>query len=174
MSSRALLLSSAKRHPFVGHLRLHLRGSACADLAARVAHTQDPEAAWQAVCALHAALAQARGETATELSESIWAALLALDRGELGPARGEDLSLLVVAWDEQGALASGCGVRQLWRLDEDLSPGADALVLPPLGGSIPPLASLDSQALVGLCQGDSELQPRRDQLAELCAAPALA
>ncbi len=174
MSPRALLLSSAKRHPFVGHLRLKLRGVASADVAARVAHTQEPEAAWQAVCALHQVLEGCQGGSATALSEAIWTALIEADRGLLGPARGEDLSVLLVAWDEAGALASGCGIQQLWRLNQELDPGADALVQPPLGSTIPPLASLDSLALVGLCAGDRELQPARDQLAALCAAPELA
>lgn len=87
---RALLLPGAGRLPFTGHLRMRVGD---AHVAARVAHGSSPVEAWAAVCALHAAWADA---------EPTLEALLARadrDREALGPAKGEDLALLLVQAD---------------------------------------------------------------------------
>lgn len=122
MASRALLIGASGRLPFTGHLRMNVGD---ADVAARVAAGCAPTEAWNAVCALHAAL---------EGCEPTMAAMLArVDavREDLGPAKGEDLALLIVSedgfeahnldetWEIEGAVI-GLGAGDPKPMSEDL------------------------------------------------------
>lgn len=145
---RALLLGGTGRLPFNGHLRLRVVGDG-AQLwaAARVAAGLPPEAAWRAVVALHGALSGARGSSAMELLVGCGVALDQLDPAALGPAKGGDLSLLLVASGPDGSLWSARGLDAVW--SADLRP----VNLP----TDPTPAPAPEGFLVGRCVGDSEV-----------------
>ncbi|MCB9765782.1 MAG: hypothetical protein H6739_38765 [Alphaproteobacteria bacterium] len=115
---RAMLLGSAGRLPFNGHLYVERRGGpARAHVAARVASGARPPVAWDAVLALHEALEGCTASDRFALCRDAWERLLTIDRARLGPAEGRDLCLLMVVEDPDGELISGVGLGRLMTLE---------------------------------------------------------
>lgn len=120
---RALLLGGPGRYPFNGHLRLAVqRGSAQLHLAAAVATRSEPPVAYAAAALLRAALADIQGRDRFTLLRAAWDRLAAMEPGALGPARGEDLALLMVAWDPDGLGIAGTGLDALFTLEQPGTP----------------------------------------------------
>lgn len=119
MLPRALLIGASGRLPFNGHMRLHLGDErASADIAARVAAGCPPVEAWAAVRRLHAALQDVPSEgIALELIAAVFRRIDAVS-DELGPARGEDLAVLVVASDSGGISWAGRGLSKVWSAED--------------------------------------------------------
>ena len=120
---RALILGSPGRYPFNGHLRLALRsGAARLHLAAVVAPGCEPPVAHAATVALRAQLVDAEGSGRFDLLRSAWDLLAGIDPSLLGPARGGDLALLLVAWDDEGLGVAGTGLDALHALGTQVEP----------------------------------------------------
>jgi hypothetical protein len=120
---RALLLGGPGRYPFNGHFRLLVeRGAARLHLAGSIAVGCEPPEAFAAAGRLHAALAPLEGRDRFSLLRSAWERLASLDPDQLGPGRGEDLALLMVAWDTQGLGVAGTGLEALYALDGQAVP----------------------------------------------------
>lgn len=106
------LLGTPGPWPFAGHLRGRLHGAGGAlSWAGRVAASRGPQVAYQASRAVEAALRQVAhtGDRRRVLADA-WLALDGLRSAALGPDRGADLVLLLVAVDEEGAAISGVGL----------------------------------------------------------------
>jgi len=69
--------------------------------------------AWAAAMDLREAFKVVSGRSRHDLLRAAWTCLLAVDRSLLGPARGEDLSLLVIAEDEGGVGVTATGLAAL-------------------------------------------------------------
>ncbi len=120
---RALLLGGPGRYPFNGHLRLSLRHDrARLHIAAVVASGSEPPVAFDAAAALRAQLVDVSGRTRFALLRSAWERLSELDLGLLGPARGQDLGLLMVAWDDDGLGVAGTGLSALHAVADGVEP----------------------------------------------------
>ena len=105
------LSPSRARLPYSGHLHLTLlRGPARLEVAARLGSSQPPERAWDTILELERVLQDVDGEDRHGLMESLWRTLAATAPERLGPTRGEDLCLLALSVDPQGALLSGVGL----------------------------------------------------------------
>ncbi len=116
---RALLLGGPGRYPFNGHVRLVVaHGAARLHVAAVVCAGSEPPRAWAAAGHLRAALAGVDGRDRFGLLRSAWQRLAELDCDSLGPARGEDLGLLMVAEDPHGLGVAGTGLDALYALGE--------------------------------------------------------
>lgn len=115
---RALLLGSPGWHPFNGHLRLRL-GDARVGLhvAGAVAAGGPPPVAFAGAAALQGSLTTAAGDDRFALLRSAWERLAALDPAALGPAAGQDLALLLVAFDPEGWCIAGTGLAAVFGLD---------------------------------------------------------
>ncbi len=123
IAPRALLLGGPGRYPFNGQLRLTVeRGTARLHIAGVVSAGSEPPAAWAAARVLHRALAPVEGRDRFSLLRSAWERLAQLEPAELGPARGEDLGLLMVAEDTRGLGIAGTGLAGLWALDATAEP----------------------------------------------------
>lgn len=176
----ALLLGGGGRLPFRGHIRRGLRsGDAHLHLAARVAHTADPGAAWQAAGALWEALDGCAGRDRYTLCRAAWERLVGLNREALGPHRGEDLTLLMVCADPQGQILSGCGLGALWAVDaqglrELVEPGHPLLGAAGLPKTLPRVLgpSLPASAYVARPGGEEGPAPDPERLAALCGVRA--
>lgn len=155
---RALLLGGTGRLPFNGHLRLRALGDgASLSVAGRVAAGLPPDEAWRAVVALHGALAGTRGKSALEMLAGARVALEALDPALLGPARGGDLSLLLVASGPDGDFYAAHKLDAIWSAElRPLVPPTDSLPLPAPAG-----------AIFGRCAGDGEV-PEPGRLLAQC------
>ncbi len=126
LAPRCLLLGAPGRYPFNGHLRLAVQcGSAHLHLAAAVNTRRDPPAALEAAAVLRAKLAGIDGRDRFGLLRSAWELLAELDCDLLGPDRGEDLALLMVAWDGQGLGVAGTGLEVLYELGDLTTPLLD-------------------------------------------------
>jgi hypothetical protein len=120
---RALLLGAPGRYPFNGHLRLLVEGgTARLHVAGAVSPGCEPPVAWSAAAAVRACLAGVHGRDRFELLRSAWEQLATLDPALLGPARGEDLALLMVAVDTRGLGVAGTGLAALYALDTVAEP----------------------------------------------------
>lgn len=134
----ALLVGRDGDWPFAGHFRGHLGPVSWAGC---VAADAGPETAWRAARAIAMAL-RAGGPPQADRRRALsilWARLDGVDREALGPDRGEDLVLLLVAADPEGAAVSGVGLGGLWALWGER---AEAWVTPPhplLGPPGPPV-----------------------------------
>ncbi|HJN77311.1 MAG TPA: hypothetical protein QGF58_25525 [Myxococcota bacterium] len=142
MLQRALLIGASGRLRFNGHVRFRVGdATASADIAARVAAGCPPVQAWAAVVELHRLLhdVPSEGNGLALIAEVI----RRLDEGAegLGPARGEDLALLIVASDELGWSWAGRGLARVWTV-EGLRPVQEGEAI--------------SEALVALGEGDPE------------------
>jgi hypothetical protein len=117
--SSSILLGSTGHLPFRGHFRLRIERDACrADLAGRIGHNTSPEEAWELACFIREAFQGAEGQDALSLTRSCWEQLLVLARPKLGPAEGQDLSLLIVAHDAKTSALSAAGLDGIWQVDE--------------------------------------------------------
>ena len=101
-----MLVGSPGRTPFAGYFR----GRTAAGLprlawAGRIRASENPQVAWQAGEQANAAMNSALGRDRFALIDAAWAALRPLDRG--------DLSVLLVAYDSEGASVSACGLCEL-------------------------------------------------------------
>lgn len=122
-----LLVGREGDWPFAGHFRGRLGPVAFAGC---VAATAGPEAAWRAGRAVEAAL-RAGGPPQADRRRALsilWARLDGVDRDALGPERGADLALLLLATDAEGTAVSGAGLGGLWALWGER---AEAWVTPP-------------------------------------------
>ena len=117
---RALLLGGPAWHPFSGHFRqvvelarvsLHVAGS--------VATTAEPEVGWCAAMRIRVALQGAEGTERNGIVRSAWDIVSSIERSELGPTRGLDLALLLVACDARGTVLAGTGLQAVYRLVGD-------------------------------------------------------
>lgn len=93
------------------------RGTARLYVAGAVSVGSEPPVAWAAAAVVRACLAPVEGRDRFSLLRSGWERLSELDVGLLGPARGEDLALLLVAQDTQGMGIAGTGLAALYGLD---------------------------------------------------------
>lgn len=103
---RALLVGTPGRAPFAGHFRGRVaRGPVSLCWAGRVKASHPPEAAWDAAEAARDALAPLADAPAADrfaLVDAAWAALRTLG--------APDLSVLLVAADEEGVVVAGSGL----------------------------------------------------------------
>src|SRR5690606_32563512 len=115
LRTRPLLLGRGGPRPFSGYFLGEVEaepGAASFAFAGRVGPADDVETAWRASRAVHRALVRAgapRADRRRALS-ILWARVDAVDRDVLGPARGDDLSLLLVVDDEEGLAVSAAGL----------------------------------------------------------------
>lgn len=100
---RALLVGSAGRAPFAGHFRGRMHSEAASLFwAGRVKGSHGAEAAWAAAEAARDAMVELAGADRFALVDAAWAALRALN--------APDLSVLLVAHDDQGLVVAACGL----------------------------------------------------------------
>ena len=108
--------------PLAGHLRGEVsEGPDCLRWAGRVASGGDLETAWRAAGILHAALRRAgdTGRGRRRVLAAAWERVASLDPSALGPLRGADLHLMLVARDEEGFAISAVGLGGLFALESD-------------------------------------------------------
>ncbi len=162
------MLSGAGRYPFNGAFeRQWAQGQVRLDLAGRIASSSSPEVTWEIVVQLHEALLNLGGADRLSAVRSVWNRLLTLPRQRLGPAQGNDLSLLVVAQDPAGTSVAAVGLEMVWTWSEDrvqalvgpehpllappgiprLPPGALTLDSRPVGPLIATAVGVQSQAV---------------------------
>lgn len=109
------LLGTPGPWPFAGHLRGRRHGTGGAlSWAGRIAASGGPQVGYQASRAVDAALRQVAhtGDRRRVLADA-WLALDGLRPAALGPERGADLVLLLVAVDAEGAAISGVGLDRI-------------------------------------------------------------
>lgn len=113
---RALMLGAPGPYPFNGHVRLRFgdaqRGL---DLAASVATDRPPPVARAAAEVLEGAWMGLSTPSRVEALRAVWERLAAVEPTRMGPSRGEDLALLLVAWDPGGVAVAGTGLAALFR-----------------------------------------------------------
>lgn len=111
--STPLLLGRGGDWPFAGHFRGRLGPVAWAGC---VAAGDDLEVAWRAARTVDGVLRRKGPPTADRRRalSILWARLDGVAREALGSARGEDLALLLLAEDEEGAAISGVGLGGLY------------------------------------------------------------
>lgn len=177
----ALLLCDPGRLPFLGHARVALStGGVTFAAAGRVGAEAGVKAAYSAARALEDALrgVAGPGDRHAWLWRA-WGALAAMDLDRLGPARGQDLCLLLVAEDAGGIGVAGVGLSALWGLrPSELVPlveGAHPLLSGPgLPAKTPGVLTLDQPvtAVVGNPAHLPPLAPPRDQVTLRCGVRA--
>ncbi len=115
----ALLLGAPGRYPLSGHIRLTLdRGQSTIHIAAAVDMGSDPVDAWHTTGELFQVLLQLDGRTRFDLLRNAWASLSSLDPSSLGPSRGDDVALLMVARDSHGYTVAASGLEDLYRVED--------------------------------------------------------
>lgn len=152
------------------HQRL-VREGVTAHIAGRIGHQLSPEEALSRIIRTRAALETAQGSDPLTLLRSCWEALLVAPRKELGPQKGRDLSLLIVA-EQHGSLAlSAVGLDALWQItDEGAVQIADRntpeTTHPGLPERTPKVLELSDsgQRFVGSCLGDGRVLPEDTSL----------
>lgn len=111
---RAALLGSPSRLPFNGFFRQRVPGvGGVLHVAGAIAVDRPPPEAWEITTRLRAVLQTVRGRNRLELVRGAWETLAALDRAGLGPRRGDDLTLLLVAVDTDGVGVAATGLAAL-------------------------------------------------------------
>lgn len=114
------LLGDPSLLPFSGHFRLTVTGRhAAVAVAGRVAGDDRPVEAFAHARRVASVLQTAADGPWAEtdrhgLVRRIWQLLDALDDKVLGPGRGDDLSLLLLARDDQGVGVAGVGLSGVW------------------------------------------------------------
>ena len=154
----AWLLGDPAPLPFLGHARVLVEGTdARLTASARLGVGGRVTEAFRAARALEATLRGVAGPgDRNALLWRAWSALFALDRAVLGPAKGADLTLLMLVEDARGAGVAGVGLSGVWGLSEKrlfpLAEGAHPLLAPPgLPTRTPGVLTLDSrpEAVIG-------------------------
>lgn len=159
---RALLVGSRGRSPFAGHFRGRVTGgSASLAWAGRLKGSAAPETAWSAAERARDVLSGLMGADRFALIDQAWAALRSLEGG--------DLSVLLVAKDEEGLSLAACGLADVRVGGQSVAPAGHPLFDEPgvrerPGYFHPELAGED---WVGLPVGMT--WPQGD-IAELCGA----
>ena len=111
----SILLGSTHPLPFQGHFRVRIGTPKChADIAGRIAHEVSPEKSWAHATILHQTLIEAKGEDALSLIRDCWNRLLTLPRQKISPQKGQDLSLLICAQDDEISAISSVGLSGIW------------------------------------------------------------
>ncbi len=178
LASQCFLLPSKRRRPFHGHLQMRFGGEgAQAHLALRICAGESAEISWSSALAIYDVLQGLEDKDALSLARKCWDALLVLPRSALGPAAGEDLSLLLFVEDTTQSCISGVGLDSVWSDREgetqQLSgPGHPELSRPGLP-QVPPRAltlSRESATWFGLCAGEPPPKPEREKLRILAGA----
>ncbi len=127
-----LLVGREGDWPFAGYFRGR---SGVAAWAGCVAADAPPDVGWRAAMAVGAALL-AGGPPKADRRRALailWSRLDAVDRAALGPAGGADLTLLLVATDDEGDAVSGVGLGGLWAVWGERAEGWVAPPHPLLG-----------------------------------------
>lgn len=170
------LLGDPTPLPFLGHARAHVEGpDARLSASARLGVGGGVAEAFWAARGLERALQAAAGPgDRNAMLWRAWAALFALDRASLGPAQGEDLSLILAAADAAGCGVAGVGLSAVWGLREGrlvpLAEGAHPLLAPPgLPRRTPGVLTLDfvPDAIVGRPHHHRSEAPAVEDLAAL-------
>lgn len=174
------LLGDPALFPFSGHFRLDVAGTqAGVAIAGRVAGDAEPEAAFLAARRVSAVLSTAADGAWADtdrhgLIRRIWQLLDALDEDAMGPCRGDDLSLLLLARDARGTGVAGVGLSGVWvRLDtwRTLAPPGHPL-LSPVGrpASLPGVLTLEEPCtrVVGAPAHLDPILPSPEVLARAC------
>jgi len=161
-----LLLPGAGRYPFNGVFDLSSSAEGCVlRVTGRVAHSTPPEQTWPVVLRVHEALRGVGDSDRLLTVRSVWDRVLTLPRQALGPAQGQDLSLLVFARDGEGTSLAAVGLQMIWRWSEErlvpLVPRGHPLLASPGVPRLPPGAlTLDAAPagpLVAACSSPREV-----------------
>lgn len=168
--------------PFAGHFRLRVEGAqAAVALSGRIAGDCDPAQAFAVSRRVAAVLSTAADGPWHDtdrhgLLRRIWQLLDALDEGTLGPARGDDLSLLLLARDPKGVGVAGVGLSGAWVQLEAwralVPPGHPLLARPGRPSSLPGVLTLDHPCtrVVAAPRHLDPVLPSPDAIARRCGA----
>lgn len=121
----AWMLGDPGLMPFSGHFRLRIAGArARGALCGRIAADLPPEEAFRISRRLARVLGAALDDGWTEtdrhgLMRRVWQLLKEVPDAHLGPACGDDLSLLLIAEDDRGVGITGVGLSAAWAVVQD-------------------------------------------------------
>jgi hypothetical protein len=178
----ALLCPSPGPMPFLGHFRVGWREALSGySVAGRIGAPADPAVAWASARGLEGAVRRCNAEgpaPAARLVRRVWEAVRRHPAGELGPRGGEDLIMLILAWDAEGASLSGVGLGRLWAGDDPglravLPPEHPLLAIPPgRPAQLPGALSLRAapSLVVGAPAGEEALIPAPGRVRASCGA----
>ena len=166
--------------PFAGHFRLQARGRrACVSVAGRVAASAGPARAHGHARAVAGVLSTAADGPWADtdrhgLIRRIWQLLDDVDDKTLGPERGTDLSLLLLAQDASGTGVAGVGLSGVWVQVETwrslVPPGHPLLAPPGRPAKLPGVLTLEQpcKRVVGAPTHLDPVLPAADRLAQRC------
>ena len=178
---RALMLGDDGPLPLCGHFRVEVVGGRASLAAAgRVASTAGLQEAHDVARRLEAVLrTSAEGAWWDTDRHGIlrraWTLLQEIPTTRMGPAGGQDLSVVFVAMDERGVGVAGVGLDAVWariagRWRALVPPGHPLLAPPGVPSGIPGLLTLDHEptAVIGAPSGAEPTLPPAGELPARC------
>ncbi len=178
------LLGEPSLLPFAGHFRLQAAGNrASLAVAGRVAASADPAAAFAHARAVARVLSTAADGPWADtdrhgLIRRTWQLLDDIDDRTLGPARGSDLSLLLLAQDASGTGVAGVGLSGVWVHADTwrslVPPGHPLLAPPGRPARLPGVLTLEQPCacVVGAPAHQEPVLPAADVLMQRCGVRA--